>query len=281
MGDHQIHGFLGGEAVEKKFISIEKQVSEVRVKITSGNLKVMRSPEGSFKLFFEEIEPDVRIDGNALIIDAKKIESGIFGLLGFSSSSSEQLELHIPVDLASIFVNSVSADVQVSSVNAEKCMFRTVSGEIILENCRSRNVEVKSVSGDVVLSAIDVERLVISNASGDVIVNKLECREHDWLLNTVSGDVELNVVGLPNMKLILKSASGELTSNVGYSRHGNEYVFGDGRMRIIVSTVSGDVRVKVMSKRERVEEIERRILRLVAEGKLSYEEAKRMLEELS
>jgi polyhydroxyalkanoate synthesis regulator phasin len=37
----------------------------------------------------------------------------------------------------------------------------------------------------------------------------------------------------------------------------------------------------VVSKKERMEEIEKRILRLVAEGKLSYEEAKKMLQELS
>lgn len=267
--------------MEKKFISIEKRVSEVRIRITSGSLKIMKNPEADFKLFFEENAPDVHVDGNVLNIDMKSYERGVLGLLGLSSSSSEKLELYVPTDLTSLFVNSVSADVQISSVNVERGVLKTVSGETSLEDCKAQSVEIKSVSGDIELSTVDVKRLAVNNASGDVIVNKLECREYDWLLSTVSGDVSLNVVGLPNMRLILKSASGELTSNVGYNRRGNEYVFGDGRMRIIVSTVSGDVNVKVMNKRERVEEIERRILRLVAEGKLNYEEAKRMLEELS
>lgn len=267
--------------MERKFISIEKRVNEVRIRIASGSLKIARSPEADFKLFFEENAPDVHVDGDVLNIDMKSYERGVLGLLGLGSSSSEKLELYIPIDLTSLFINSVSADVQISSVNVEKGVLKTVSGETNLEDCRAQSVEIKSVSGDIELSAVDVKRLAINNASGDVVVNKLECKEYDWLLSTVSGDISLSLVGLPNMRLIFKSASGELNSNVGYNRRGNEYVFGDGRMRIIVSTVSGDVNIKVVNKRERVEEIERRILRLVAEGKLNYEEAKRMLEELS
>lgn len=267
--------------MERKSIIIEKHVNEVHIKLTSGTVKVVKSSDDSFKLFFEENTPDVHIDNGVLSISVRGYEKGLLGLINFGSGSSEHLELHVPVRLKLLQVSSISADVELSSLSFERGILKTVSGEIRVENCQSENIEVKTISGDINLSTIDVRRLAIASASGDINVDKLECREYDWLISTVSGDITLNVVGLPNMSLSLKSTSGDLSSNVGHSRRGNEYVFGDGRMRIVASTVSGDVQVKVVSKKERMEEIEKRILRLVAEGKLSYEEAKKMLQELS
>lgn len=267
--------------MERKSIFIEKRVNEVRVRLASGNFKITKSRDDSFVLFFEEKLPDVRVEDDVLTINAKEYEKSLFGLINFGPVSLEEVELHVPKELRSLQINSISADVEVSSIEFEHGILKTVSGEIKIDDCKARSVEIKTISGDVELSNADMEKLVITSASGDVNVDKLECKEYDWLINTVSGDTTLNVVGLPSLKIILKSAGGDLSSNVGYSRRGNEYVFGDGRMRIVVSTVSGDVLVKVMSKKERVEEIEKRILRLVAEGKLSYEEAKQMLQELS
>jgi len=267
--------------LERKSILIEKHVNEVHIKLTSGAVKVVKSSDDSFKLFFEENAPDVRIDNDVLSINVRGYEKGLLGLINFGSGPSEHLELHVPTHLKLLQISSISADIKVSSLSFEHGTLKTVSGEIKIDGCRAQSVEIKTVSGDIELSTVDVQRLAVASASGDINVDKLECREYDWLLSTVSGDMSLNVVGLPNIRLSLKSTSGDISSNVGYVRRGNEYIFGDGRMKIVASTVSGDVRLKVMSKKERVEEIEKRILRLVAEGKLSYEEAKQMLQELS
>lgn len=267
--------------MERKSILIDKQVNEVQIKVTSSNVKVTKSDDGSLKLFFDEEAPDVRIDNDVLSVSATGYEKSFLGLVSFGSNSSENIELYVPSHLNFLQISSVSGDVEVSSIAFERCALKTISGEIAMKSCRAQSVEIKTVSGDIELSALDVQKIAVTSASGDVKVDKLECKEYDWLFSTVSGDVNLNVVGLPNMKLILRTASGDFSSSVGYSRRGNEYLFGDGRMRIIVSTVSGDVHVKVVSQRERREEIEKRILRLVAEGKLSYEEAKQMLQELS
>ncbi len=248
------------------------------------------------KLVVKSIDSDVQIDVSKtgeyfvvgsekdLLIDRKNdtVEISTRGrfILPMIHYDSSPISVSIPPQLNEILVTSVSGDVKVNSVKASKLSFKTTSGEFTCDSINCDFCEIRTISGDISLSQPNTRRLVITTISGDIEIKGVVPGDYDWVISSVSADVELETVGVPNMRVTFRTASGDLTSNIGYTREGREYLFGDGRMKVVVSTTSGDLTIKATNRAERAEDIEKKILRLVAEGKLSYEQAREILKEL-
>ncbi|HEY8540963.1 MAG TPA: DUF4097 family beta strand repeat-containing protein, partial [Pseudothermotoga sp.] len=183
-------------------------------------------------------------------------------------------------ELREFMISSVSSDIMVHSVRGEILTVKTISGDIVLDSVEFSDCQVKTVSGDIKMDSPTIAKFVFSSVSGDLNIKNLICQNGDWIVSTTNGDLIMETVGVPNMRLTMRTASGELNTNVGYTREGRDYLFGDGRMKITISTASGDVDIISTNRAERSEGIEKKILRLVASGKLTYEQAKQILDEL-
>jgi len=145
--------------------------------------------------------------------------------------ASIDLELRVPSDIQ-VSANSVSGDVDISGARGD-VRANSVSGDLHLDHLRATSVSAHSVSGDV-----------------DVQVDALSGRG-DLTFKTVSGDVTLELPRAFDADVSLSTVSGSLESdfqmtlNGRQSRRRIEAKIGQGGRGLDVSTVSGNVRLKM------------------------------------
>ncbi len=250
-------------------------VRKLIIKSIDSDVQVSVSKTGEF--YVTGPEKDLLVDKRNEILEISTRGRFIIPMLNYDSTPISVL---VPANLGEIFVNTVSGDLKLDALRANKISIKTTSGDIVFAAGVSDFCEIRSISGDTSLSQPNIKRLVITSISGDIVIKEILCGDQDWIISSVSGDVELDTAGIPSMRLTFRTAGGDFTSNVGYTREGKEYVIGDGRMKLVVSTTSGDLTIRATNRAERTEDIERKILKLVADGKLSYEQAREILREL-
>ena len=145
-----------------------------------------------------------------------------------------------------LHVGSVSGEVELSDVQGP-LRLKTVSGDV---DCRDYvgHVEGSSVSGDVTIRPARVRSIRFESVSGDLsIEGELEAgQEHR--LKTISGDVELALAS-PSATIEFRTNSGDVTCDIVGARIVREgrkdktIVLGEGRARVSVKSVSGDLTI--------------------------------------
>ena len=145
--------------------------------------------------------------------------------------ASINLELRVPPDVR-VSANSVSGDIDIAGARGE-VRASSVSGDLRLDHLRATSVSAHSVSGDV---EVHVEQLSgrgdlsFKTVSGDVTVELPRGLDADVSLTTVSGTLDSDF---------------QMTLNGRVSRRRIEAKVGQGGRQLDVSTVSGDVRLKM------------------------------------
>ena len=226
------------EIVEREY-EIEGTV-KLRVVNPNGDVKVKGYKGSTLKLKAEKVwdllsaEPKVRVkrEGELFIIEASS--SKTFG------KSYANLHLLVP-EIVVEEIKSVNGDVLLKNVRVKTV--KTVNGDITAENSRIGTVE--SVSGD-----ITIERSCISTAktiSGDVSINFAEICE-DVFLATKSGDIEVAVPRSANATIMVKTKSGDISSEIkGDFKKGMFLAtLGSGKHKLKIATISGDVRIRLI-----------------------------------
>lgn len=143
-----------------------------------------------------------------------------------SNSYGADTDLFISVPReSSLVVETVSADVDVSSVEGEQYL-KSVSGDIVTETFAAE-ARVESVSGDVIVTGTDaVTRTSASAVSGDVELNRISGEVN---VESVSGDIEVA------SRLIERAVLGSVSGDVSLS---GELA---ANARIRANSTSGDV----------------------------------------
>ncbi|MBQ9119820.1 MAG: DUF4097 family beta strand repeat protein [Lachnospiraceae bacterium] len=201
-----------------------------------------------------------RVDGDTLKI--KYVKSGKWDF----SRLQKNLTVWLPeeLELAELKVESVSADLQIDEIAAEKAMLDTISGEMELGQVKfSKNVEISTTSGKVTGSMegrlekletesvsgglkITVEELGVLNAqstSGDIELTA-EKAPTSIEAETVSGEIILYLPEDTGFTAELDSVSGEFKCDFEVSEKKDRYQSGDSSNYYEFDTVSGDVRIK-------------------------------------
>ncbi|MDQ3288994.1 MAG: DUF4097 domain-containing protein [Pseudomonadota bacterium] len=149
---------------------------------------------------------------------------------GFMSGSdrSEPTDLRLMVPLrASLDIDSVSADVDVSGVAAGSLSINSVSGEVVAAAAPSR-AEIDTVSGDLRLT-LNSSKVSVESVSGDVdLKGRLD---GEVQAESVSGDVSVDTTGGQLRRFTGATVSGDMRIDTALARGG----------RISLQTVSGDV----------------------------------------
>lgn len=266
--------------MEKQAIDFTK-IKKLIVKTVDTDVKIFGTQSSDTYVTYESQQPHLEYKDDTLTISTRDKHFSLLGPVIFGSGSSqESMEIAVPYELKELMISGVSSDITIRSVRGEALTVKAISGDIALDNVEFSDCQIKTVSGDIRMDSPTIAKFVFSSVSGDLNIKNLICQNGDWIVSTTSGDLIMETVGVPNMRLTMRTASGELNTNVGYTREGRDYLFGDGRMKITISTASGDVDIISTNRAERSEGIEKKILRLVASGKLTYEQAKQILDEL-
>jgi len=143
------------------------------------------------------------------------------------------LEVAVPANLT-VSASSVSGDVSIDGAHGDVSA-STVSGDLRLEHLHATSVRGNSVSGSI-----------------DVRVDELTGRG-DFTFHSVSGDVTLEVPKGFGADLSMSTVSGDINSDFPitlggsnrWSRRRVDARIGDGGRRLDVSTVSGDLRLRM------------------------------------
>lgn len=148
---------------------------------------------------------------------------------------SISLEVTVPTNVT-VSANSVSGNIAVTGAQGDIAV-NSVSGDIELDRLRASSINANTVSGNVVAHVdefIGRGDLSFHSVSGDVTLDAPRGFEADLTMSTVSGDIN------SDFPLTLGGSLG------GRARRGNVQArIGNGGRRMDVSTVSGDLRIRM------------------------------------
>jgi DUF4097 and DUF4098 domain-containing protein YvlB len=117
------------------------------------------------------------------------------------------LEIGSEITFDSFEILTVSCDVSIESVVADKCRLYTVSGDFQIEKIITKELVLNSVSGDMEIVRIKTNEIKVSTVSGDVDIDYVEAEV--GILDTISGDINLSG------KIKLKRGS-SITGSINY-----------------------------------------------------------------
>jgi putative adhesin len=147
--------------------------------------------------------------------------------------ASIDLDVSVPANLT-VSAGSVSGDVSVDGAHGDVNV-SAVSGDVHLDHLHATSIRATTVSGEI-----------------DVRVDELTGRG-DFYFHSVSGDVRLEVPKGFGADLSLTTVSGDIDSDFPITLGGSNRIsrrrvearIGDGGRRLDVSTVSGDLRIRM------------------------------------
>lgn len=185
-----------------------------------------------------------RIENGTLYIDYCQ-ERNVVGIFGDGFDlPSKNLVITVPQSLKTIWVETVSAEVEVSMLSVNELDLSTTSGEIKVEGVGAASAELSSVSGSILFEGGRAGDLDMETTSGELEVSTNKIPE-DMELNSVSGDVTLNLPADAGFVLDFETASGDLDCEFAVKMYDGEYIVGNGGAEISVDTTSGDCTVKI------------------------------------
>ena len=224
-------------------------------------------------------KPEIKLKGEEIriIVKSSKTELPFFNVFNVSVEESEEglLEVEIPSSILFLEINTVSGDATCEGLSLKNIKSVSVSGGIEIDKISSREAFFRTLSGDIGINSSEIDKIVLSSVSGDVKIKHSFGRE--WDITTTSGDIELIFPGYPNARILPRTMRGDIVTSLPYILEGKEYVFGEGKLRISVKSASGDLSLRSETSEN---EYVKRILRMLYEGKISKEEAERLIKEL-
>lgn len=164
---------------------------------------------------------------------------------GFSFGSDfiahKDLLITVPADwfCGKLKIDSVSANLDVSGITAQKLSLDNVSGECEFRDCSVQEVDLGTVSGSLSfegsLQELDFDTV---SANCTAVLSNVP-REID--LDSVSGDLRLTLPESAGFTARLDSASGNISTDFPTTVSRGAHICGDGNCEIDADTVSGDV----------------------------------------
>ena len=228
---------------------------------------------------------------------------GIFSGNGFSGAD---IKMVIPSSLTTEGkIGTVNGDVKVSNLTYNGKV-ASVSGDIILFSVVG-NITVGTVSGDVKIEKSKLNEISIGTVSGDVEIESEFDLADDGQVKTVSGDIDLNATEyLTDKKIVIKTVSGDFSKkgkitdedivfknkrNKKSGSHDFKFKFdflGENIHKIVNSTVKNAMNavfslekadISVNTGKDKEDSVVK-ILKMVEDGKISADEAAKLIESL-
>jgi len=193
----------------------------------------LRVPEGVSREI-ETVSADVTVDGPR----GERIEV-----------QTVSGEVEVTADPGHLDLKSVSGDIGIRT-QTRRIDLETVSGDLEGEDLQGE-INLNTVSGEALISTRDADRAHFETVSGDLELRIGLAADGDVSISSLSGDVDLDVTPELSADVEVTSFSGSIRSDRGEvrtARHGPqkslEFRAGDGTGRIRIESFSGDVRIR-------------------------------------
>ena len=165
-------------------------------------------------------------------------------LIGISRSSiSKDLIIEVPLDWTcdDLEIAAASATVEISDLNIREMEFDGASGTCTFVNCSVETLDVDTASGNVRFTG-DLQQMDCDAVSADILL-ELTNVPKSIDLDSASGNLDVTLPADAGFTVTLDTLSGDFKSNFTTTKRNGSYVAGNGRCRIDVDAMSGDVTV--------------------------------------
>lgn len=233
---------------ESAAVSLENENDQMHTRLSDGTLSIKYAASGKLRLGMRKtlivrVPFTVRLSWLKVSTTSASLE--------LTSLACEKMDL-----------STTSGSMKIGDSNGVDLTAGSTSGRVTLTGSTFGDIEINTTSGDMVLDDVGTGTLLIDSTSGSL---RFAGRATAIRANTTSGSVhltpetdelsEINVdstsgdvtVLLPEgtgFSASLDSVSGDFRGNFDARRSGSVYLCGDGKIRITVNTVSGDLRLE-------------------------------------
>jgi hypothetical protein len=253
-------------------IELDGPVLSVRVRIVAGQVDVVGT-DGPARIEVIQLQGpplEVRFAGGEVVVtypDLSWPDRSLQGILEWLLPGPKRravLSIAVPAT-APVDLGVVSAGALVTGMSGRTTV-RSVSGEIVLDDCTGDQIEAQTVSGalggrglrhglsfstvsgDLTLVDGSSDRIAARGVSGDVTLDLAQDKGSDIRIDTVSGAVTIRLPDSPDLVVDAKTTSGhldaafdELHSERSPGRGRLTGTLGSGSGRLSARTVSGNV----------------------------------------
>ena len=220
------------------------RVRDIKIDWVAGTITLIPDENASDIIFWDEGAEDEKHQmvwkhsGDTLSIQYEK--SKVY--IGVQVTSEEKdLTITVPADWAcrSLEIDAASAEVQVVDLTLGEVDFDGASGICTFENCIVGELDVDTASGDLFYNG-QLETLNVSSMSAncEVVLTKAP-REID--LESMSGDLFLTLPEDCGFSVDMNAMSSDFSTDFETVTTNGRHVHGDGRCRIDIEAMSGDV----------------------------------------
>lgn len=222
------------------------QIRELEIDWVAGSITIVPD-EKTDKITFCEYgndDPDHQMiwkqSGDTLSIQYEKSRV-YFGIQ--VNSIVKDLVITVPADWVcdSLEIDAASAEVNVENLTLNEVDFDGASGICTFENCIVNEMDMDTASGDIIYSG-ELDSLSISAMSANCEITLYNVpRQID--LDSMSGDLDLTLPEDCGFTVSMDAMSSDFYSDFKTTSSKGHHVHGDGRCRIDIDAMSGDVSI--------------------------------------
>ena len=157
---------------------------------------------------------------------------------------SKDLTIVVPRDWVcdSLEVDAASATLEVNDMTIREVDLDTASGTCEFENCTVDEIDIDTASGDIrFIGSLDTLSCDAASASVYAVLSNIPSRLD---IDTMSGDLDITIPEDAGFTITMDTMSSEFSSDFDTTVKNGKQVCGDGRCRINISAMSGDVAIR-------------------------------------
>lgn len=192
----------------------------------------------------QDVHPMVwNVRNGQLNIQYSKNTDHDFGMGLLLGEHSKNLVIQVPRkwQCDALEIDAASASLEVNDLTIREMEFDGASGTCIFNNCTVETLELDTASGDVRFSGT-LTQLDCDSASANILL-ELNNVPKSIDLDTASGDLCVTLPEDAGFTVNMETMSGNFQSDFTTTNRNGSYVAGNGRCRIDVDAMSGDVTV--------------------------------------
>ncbi len=192
--------------------------------------------DGRYSTYIEE-------EGNSLSIEYYH-DDRIFHGISINDVYTKDLIITVPMDWVcqELDLDVASVQVEISNLTIQEIDFDGASGECRFKNCSVGKLDVDTASGDISFSGT-LEALDFDAADASFTAD-LENTPARINMDSMSGDLELTLPENAGFTVSMDALSSDFFSDFPTTAQYGSQICGDGKCRIDVSGLSGDITIR-------------------------------------
>lgn len=176
-------------------------------------------------------------------LEIKYCQPKIFFGISYNGSAKDLL-ITVPMDwiCENLSIDAAAARVEISAMQIDTLDFDGASGTFTLDNCTVDQLDIDTASGDVHFTGT-LRELDCDAASADIVC-VLDNTPDRIDMDMASGDLDLTLPEDCGFTVSMDGLSTDFSSDFATTSRNGNHIYGDGRCKITVDGMSGDVIIR-------------------------------------